>query len=670
MKKILREKGVPEDVVYIALIESGFTGSARSHASAVGFWQFIGSTGRNYGLRIDPYVDERQCFVKSTYAAANYMTDLYRMFGDWYLAFAGYNSGEGKVQRAIKMYGTKDFWKLTTHKRRYFRPETKDYVPKYIAAAMIARNPRKYGFSVDYHEPLDYDEVKAATQTDFEIIAKASRSDYPEIALLNPHLLMGVTPPDARNYTIRVPAGKGSKFLRAFAKIPKRKRITKNYSTMVASRSTTGYHKVRRGETLSRIARKYRVSTRALMKANRIKKARHLRRGQRLKIPGKVSKIAYNRKKSVRKAVSSAANSSSSTVAVRKSAPKKAIKYRIRRGDTLGGIANKHNITIADIKRWNKIRGNRVVIGKRLKIYQGGTSVSAPSVQVAAAPTKTVTKTKNVKYKVKSGDTLGAIARRNGVKVSDLKKWNGLKSNNIGIGKSLVVKKKKVQVSVPVVAMASDTVAPIKSSPRASYKIKKGDTWWSIAKRNKTTVAKLKKLNPKVGKYLKVGKKVRLSGAATGVAAATPAKPKAARPAVAANKVYKVKSGDTLYGISLRTKTSISDLCAANNISRSAVLRPGMKLKVKSTPSKSAVMARKSSTSDRMTLTSVAPIPSPTASMSTVKYKVKKGDTAWNIAKKHKVSLSQIKGWNNGTDLTKIKPGDTIKLQLASKKKM
>lgn len=679
MKKILRDYGLPEDVVYIALIESGFTSSAKSWASAVGFWQFIGSTGRRYNLRIDPFIDERQCYVKSTHAAARYLSDLYNMFGDWYLAFAGYNSGEGKVQRAIKMYGTKNFWNLTTHRRRYFKPETKNYVPKYIAAAMIAKNPRKYGFRVDYHEPLEYDEVKASTQTDFEVIAKASRSSYNEIAVLNPHLLMGVTPPGERNYPIRVPAGKGGRFLKAFARIPKSKRVTKNYSHMIASRSNSGIHVVKRGETLSKIARKYGVSMRKLKHINKIRNSRHLRRGQKLKIPGRVSQIKYAKQSQPSRSTTRSTTEVASKTAIKKSTPRKLIRHRVSRGDTLGGIAQKYDVKIADLKRWNKIRGNRIIRGKRLKVYQGGTVSSGSSsepVQVAAADTVKVTKSKKVTYKVKSGDTLSKIARNNKISISELRKLNEIKGSTIRPGQVLNVGKKLYTVEVPVEnAYASKTSITSSSSSGGTYKIRRGDSWWSIAKKNKMTVAQLKKLNPGKGRYLKAGQNLILNPAAATTTApsisssridvdaarARASKPVASR--TASLNTYKVKRGDTLYAIALRTKTSISELCKYNNISRTSVLKPGMILKVKNPASKSAVMSE-SARSERLVLSSAE---KPTK---TVNYKVKSGDNAWNIAKKHNVSLKQIKGWNTGVDLTKLKPGDTLKLKVASRKSM
>lgn len=587
MQEILREHGIPDDVVHIALIESGFSTGATSHASAVGCWQFIRGTGQRYGLRIDPYVDERRDPIKSTYAAANYLADLYNEFGDWYLAFAGYNSGEGKVRKAIARYGTKDFWKLTSHRKHHFRAETKDYVPKFIAATMIAKNPRKYGFRVDYHKPLEFDHAKASTQTDFEAIAKCARADYSEVAMLNPELVMGVTPPGERNYPIKVPKGKGDKFHKAFAKLPMNKRLT----TKVYAESAPGYHIVKKGETVSKIARRYRVSTGSLLAANNIRNARHLRRGQKLKIPGEASEVRRYR-----------AGTSSDKVQIASQTPKSTpTRYKVRRGDSLGEIASRYGVSVSDLRRWNKIRGNKIIAGRKLKIYQEGarpdapaastasaaSDISAPEIpEVANAPIEVasaqtpVAKAKDVKYKVRRGDNLGKIAKRHGVSVSQLKEWNGLKGSGIQAGQSLTVGEGAVSSGTSV---------------------------------------------------------------ATGV--------------------YKVRRGDTLYAIALRNNMSVSELCRINNISRAATLRPGMRLKVKGSAERNVLAPRKIA-SERMVLSS-ATVPSASSS-EVVSYKVKKGDTAWEIARKHNVSISQIRGWNTGTNLTKLKPGDIIRLKLAS----
>ena len=196
MRAILKEHDMPEDLVYLALIESGFNCSAYSRAAAVGPWQFIRGTGRRYGLRIDYWVDERRDPVKSTHAAAKYLGDLYAEFGSWYLAAAGYNAGEGKVRRALKRYNADDFWSISQGRRYYLKRETRQYVPKMIAAAIIAKNPEKYGFKeIRYWEPLAYDTVKVHSGTSLGVAAKLAGIQTKELVQLNPELRRWCTPP-------------------------------------------------------------------------------------------------------------------------------------------------------------------------------------------------------------------------------------------------------------------------------------------------------------------------------------------------------------------------------------------------------------------------------------------------------------------------------------------
>ena len=211
MRNLLKESGLPEDLVYMALIESGFNPYAYSRRKASGPWQFIYFTGKRYGLKVNWWVDERRDPEKSTIAAAKYLKDLYDLFECWYLAAAGYNAGEGKIINAMKRYRTEDFWELT--KYRYLKRETKDYVPQMIAAALIAKDPERYGFvGIEYQEPLRYEKVNVPAVTDLRLIAKACEAPVEELKDLNPELLRWCTPPDSQKYEIRVPFGKKDLF--------------------------------------------------------------------------------------------------------------------------------------------------------------------------------------------------------------------------------------------------------------------------------------------------------------------------------------------------------------------------------------------------------------------------------------------------------------------------
>jgi len=272
MKNFLKEHGLPGDLVYLSLIESGFNPYAYSRSKASGLWQFISMTGKRYGLRVNWWVDERRDPEKSTIAAAKYLKDLYEMFACWHLAAAGYNAGEYKIMRAMKRYRTEDFWELTKH--RYLKRETKDYVPQMIAAAIIAKDPEKYGFTdVEYQEPLRYEEVKVPELTDLSLIAEACETSPEEIKDLNPELRRGVTPPNENEYAIKIPFGKKDLFLENFEALQPLKKF--QFKT----------HLVKKGDTLKGIARLYRVDLEPLLEINDLNKKSRISRGMTLLIP-------------------------------------------------------------------------------------------------------------------------------------------------------------------------------------------------------------------------------------------------------------------------------------------------------------------------------------------------------------------------------------------------
>ena len=223
MKDIFKEKNLPEDLVYVAMIESGFNPYAVSWAKAVGPWQFMPATGKRYGLKIDWWLDERKDPIKSTHAAAEHLKDLHNLFGSWPLALASYNAGAGKVQRAVLRTRSEDFWDLKAS--RYIRKETKNYIPKYMAATIIAKNPEAYGFSVTNTDTFAYDEVLIGECTDLRLIARCAGTTYEAIKELNPELRRWVTPPDVKNYTIRLPKGTKETFTANYAAIPPDQRI-------------------------------------------------------------------------------------------------------------------------------------------------------------------------------------------------------------------------------------------------------------------------------------------------------------------------------------------------------------------------------------------------------------------------------------------------------------
>lgn len=274
MQDILREKGMPEELVFLPIVESGFNLNAYSRARAVGPWQFIASTAKRYGLVIDWWRDERKDPVKSTHAAAEYLKDLYQMFGSWKLALAAYNAGEGKIMKALKRTGAEDYWSLLGTK--HIKNETKEYVPRYIAASLIASTPEDYGFhNLEYHEPLQYDEVTLDSPVDIDVIARCAEATAKEIRELNPELRRWSTPPNVSNYTIRLPQGSKDIFIENLSKIPAEKRFS------------IDIYKVKKGDNLKKIAKKTGVPVNVILALNSMGGIERLKAGDIIKIPPK-----------------------------------------------------------------------------------------------------------------------------------------------------------------------------------------------------------------------------------------------------------------------------------------------------------------------------------------------------------------------------------------------
>jgi Transglycosylase SLT domain/LysM domain len=267
--QVLHEEGVPEELGYLALIESSFLTHSVSPSGALGLWQFVPSTARQYGLRIDSWVDERRDPLKSTRAAATYLKDLHDYFGRWYLAVAAYNAGQGAIDRAMQRSGAKDFWTLSTKAK--LREETRNFVPKFVAASLIARDPQKYGFiDLVYEPPMDYEEMEVQGSLRLASLAEMAGTDPETIRALNPGLLRGWTPPEENGFRVKFPAGHATIFAQSY-----QERKTKPAQFLT--------HEVKRGETLFAIARRYGQRVKSLMELNGLANPT-LRVGQLLKV--------------------------------------------------------------------------------------------------------------------------------------------------------------------------------------------------------------------------------------------------------------------------------------------------------------------------------------------------------------------------------------------------
>ena len=396
MRNLLKENGLPEDLVYMALIESGFNPYAYSRSKASGPWQFIYLTGKRYGLRSNWWIDERRDPEKSTIAAAKYLKDLYDMFECWYLAAAGYNAGERKIVTAMQRYQTEDFWELT--KYRYLKQETKDYVPQMIAAALIAKDPEKYGFvGIEYEEPLRYEKVKVPEVTDLRLIARACEVTFDEIRELNPELSRWCTPPDFPDYEIKIPFGKKELFLKNFGIL---------HSGVKFQFKT---HVVKKGDTFSKIARLYRIDVEPILEINRLNKKSRLSAGTNLLIPLPKDQDL----KTDRPAKKESGGTDQGPKPVETT-------YTIKKGDSLWSIANEMGVNIGALSRWNNVHPDKkLMAGDKLKIRISETSHSSEE-----ASGKKVGK--EIIYVVKEGDTLWSIAKKFNLTVSEIKALNHL----------------------------------------------------------------------------------------------------------------------------------------------------------------------------------------------------------------------------------------------------
>ena len=266
--KIFTEFHLPSDLVYLSLVESGFNPYAFSRAKATGPWQFMKGTAKAYGLRVDNYVDERRDPIKSTVAAARYLRDLYDLFGAWPLAMAAYNAGEGKVMRALHTAQAESFSEIS--QTRLIRRETKEYVPRFMAATIIARNPDRYGFSQEAAEPHQFDEAIISRTVHFRAIANATGIPYEELRLLNPELRRDATPPGNETYHLKVPVGMKAKVEQLQDRIPAYKFPPLPEKTQVATPVSSHWYKVRVGDTLGKVSKRFRVPVKTLKTKNNL----------------------------------------------------------------------------------------------------------------------------------------------------------------------------------------------------------------------------------------------------------------------------------------------------------------------------------------------------------------------------------------------------------------
>ena len=340
---ILEESGLPTELIFLAMIESGMSPRAVSSVSAVGPWQFMAGTAKDYGLRRNWWFDERRDIEMSTRAAARYINYLHGKFGDWALVLAAYNSGGGRISRKIRQHGHDNYWKMR------LPSQTTDYVPKFIAAARIGQDPEKYGFKVKDITPLGYDVIAVDDATDLNLIARCAGVGSEEVRRLNPALLRGASPPDMKGYPVRVPTGTGRKAEAALRRVPADKRLTWRR------------HRVVRGETLGQIARDYGTSVNDIAKLNKLGDVHLIRPGDQLLIP-----MPAELANKARSRASEKGHYVPPDGYVR-------VSYKVKSGDTLGGVARKLGVSLTHIRKVNNIhRTSTIHPGQRLYAFRPG----------------------------------------------------------------------------------------------------------------------------------------------------------------------------------------------------------------------------------------------------------------------------------------------------------
>lgn len=593
IEKVLEIEKAPRDLIYLSMIESGFNLTARSHASAVGPWQFISSTGKLYGLKNDFFGDDRRDLIKSTQAAARHLKDLYKTYGDWYLSFAAYNAGPGTVNRAIRRTGSKNYWRLA--RSRYLRNETKNYVPKILAALHIVKNYKKYGYtSKDFKPPMQYDRVIVPDATDITVIAKSAGTSPQVIKALNPALVSGITRPDHR-IGVFIPKGTKSRFVRKYRSIPASRRVSNLLHKTTSSR-----------ESLTSIAKLYGISRSSLSKLNKVSPTKRLPSGKTIVIPTSKRNLLAIANRLQKQ------SSSSSRIHY----------YRVRRGDTLSRIASRHKVSTRKLAKWNRIRtASRLRIGQKLRIYKRSRSRRTPTFaglqpigtnkkvsgvahiiiqdtqnpipfevssfenesdyneelpkMIAVAETidginseePSVIKTgledeiekiqnaqKTIYHKVKRGETLSHISAKYGVSVKHLMRINGFRSTNLKLGQTIKV---KTTTNSSYIARSNR-----RNLVKTKYhKVRSGESLWSISKKYKVNIADIKKWNRLKSNNLKLGQKLKLNSSSANSYASSNHKSSKGKVVY-----HKVRSGDSLWGISKKYKVNIADIKKWNRI--------------------------------------------------------------------------------------------------------
>ncbi len=626
-EEALAKQNIPLEIKYLAVVESALNPKATSRVGATGLWQFMYQTGKQYNLNIDSYVDERSDVLKSSEAAANYMYNMYKIFGDWDLVLASYNSGPGNVAKAIRRSGgQQNYWNI----RKKLPQETQGYVPAFLATMYIYEYHKEHGIvpnrAIVKHFATDTIMIKK--QLSFKQISDLMDIPVAQLQLLNPQFKLNVIPAyNDKKHFLRLPSDKVAIFtsnedkIYAYAQheLNKRERpfarqqnaIVFDDSVTTESRlvSKTKFHKVRRGDNLSEIANRYNVSMSEIKKWNKLKNNK-TPLGRNLKIITSERVAVHVKKAKANKITTDDSTNDVATTEISKPFVQNQVKepkiysdekvvtfkdvtklHKVKKGDNLGEISEKYGVTIAEIKKWNKLRNNNVPLGKKLKIISNERVVTTVRKLVMSeniASTEKIKKEQKIDstaksedfYIVQQGDNLSSIAKKHNVSVEDLKDWNDLSNNTVKLESKLKIADIKTNNEIEI---PEEVVAPKTEIKNVEYIVQNGDNLGSIAKKNGVAISDLKTWNDlndnniQIGTKIIVGKKLVLDKNQA-VAEKAPKKDKITKNSK--ENHYFVKKGDSLFSIAKKYPgVTVSDIKKWNGIDGNS-LKPGMKLKI------------------------------------------------------------------------------------------